>query len=73
MPHRVIDFFHLQSVVLHDGAVGDRIEFVNEQWLEETYLSSALAYFSRSLLAISDIYREGLPIIHDQRLRTNLH
>lgn len=55
MFHSVIDLFHLQRVVFHDRAWDGRSASLTRDRLNRTYLSRALAYFSRSLFAISEI------------------
>ena len=59
MLHCVIDFFHFQTMIFHDGTATRSI--TQSTMTTTTYLSNALAYFSRSLLAISDTW--GYPAL----------
>ena len=54
MFHGVIHFFHLKCVVFHNSAKLP-IKSLVGQVVVTAYLSKALAYFSRSLFAMSDI------------------
>ena len=69
MSHGVIDFLHLERVVLHDSA-GNGMSRAQHYHSERTHLSNALAYFSRSLLAMSDIYDSSMRL--NQWCRTYL-